>query len=394
MKAILMAAGKGTRMMPLTEITPKPMIKIANKTIISYNLDSLAGIVDEVFIVVNYEKEKIMNYFGNSYKGIKISYIIQKDICGTGNAVLQCEPFLKGNFFIMNADDIFSREDIKRCMKHKYAVLGQKVSDPEKYGVLNIERGLLSGIIEKPKKFVSDMANTGLYKADEKIFSILKNIKKSLRGEYEIVDAITELARNEKVFCVKTRKWIAVGYPWHILEANEFFLSRIKNKRLGKIEKGVVIKGNAVIGKNTFLKSGTYIEGNVVIGEGCKIGPNCYIRGSTSIGDNCHIGHAVEIKNSVIGDDTNIAHLSYVGDSVIGQKSNLGAGTIVANLRHDNSNIKSVVNGVLIDTGRRKYGGVIGHKVHTGINTCVYPGRKIYSKKTTLPGEVVKKDIV
>jgi bifunctional UDP-N-acetylglucosamine pyrophosphorylase/glucosamine-1-phosphate N-acetyltransferase len=187
--------------------------------------------------------------------------------------------------------------------------------------------------------------------------------------------------------------WIPITYPWNLLEANEFFLSELKTKSLGKIEKGTTLKGVVVIGKNTLVRAGAYIEGPVVIGENCTIGPNCYIRAYTSIGNNCKIGNAVEIKNSIVGDKTAIGHLSYVGDSIIGDDVNLGAGTIVANLRHDNQNIKTLVKGKLIDTERRKLGTVIGDNVHIGIHTSIYPGRKIWPNRTTLPGDIVKRDI-
>ncbi len=393
MKAIILAAGKGTRLLPLTETKPKPMLKIANKTILEYDLDALHGLVSEIIIVVGYKKELIMKYFGTNYKGIKIIYVIQKDICGTGNAVLQAEQFVKGSFLIMNGDDIYSKEDIKACLKPKYSILAKEVDNPERFGVLKTKNGNLLKIVEKPKKFLSNLANANLYKIDDSIFWILKKIKKSKRNEYEFVDAATELAKKEKVKVIKAKNWITIGYPWHLLEANEFFLKNIKNQRKGFIEKGVVIKGKAVIGKNTKILSGVYMEGNVVIGDNCKIGPNCYIRGSTSIGNNCHIGQAVEIKNSIVYDNTKIPHLSYVGDSVIGENVNLGAGTKIANLRHDNKNVKSMIKGKLIDTGRRKLGAIIGNNVHTGINTSIYPGRKIFSGKETLPGQIIKKDV-
>jgi len=390
-KAIILAAGKGTRMMPLTQKRPKPLLKIANKPILEYDLDALHGLVDEVLIVVGYKKEMIMKYFGTKYKGMKITYVIQKDFCGTGNAVLQCEPFVKGSFIVMNGDDIYPKKGIGDCLKHKYSILAQEVTDPEKFGVLKTKGKCLDCIVEKPKKFVSNLANTNLHKVDDSVFSILKNMRKSTRGEYEFVDAVTELAKKEKVTCVVTKEWRPVGYPWHLLE---FFLGKIKNKRQGRIEKGVVIKGNVVIGKNTIIKSGVYMEGNIIIGENCKIGPNCFIRGSTAIGNNCHIGQAVEIKNTIIGAGSNVPHLSYVGDSIIGENVNFGAGSIVANLRHDNANMKTVINGKLIETGRRKLGAIVGDDAHLGINTIIYPGRKIYAEKTTLPGEIIKKDVV
>ena len=140
------------------------------------------------------------------------------------------------------------------------------------------------------------------------------------------------------------------------------------------------------------IRSGAYIEGPVKIGKDCTIGPNCYIRPSTSIGDRVYIGNGVEIKNSIIGDDTRIGHLSYVGDSVIGNGCNFGAGTKVANLRHDGKNIKVMLKGELVDTGRRKLGVIMGDHVHTGINTSINTGVMIDPGSTTLPGEVVMRN--
>jgi bifunctional UDP-N-acetylglucosamine pyrophosphorylase/glucosamine-1-phosphate N-acetyltransferase len=104
------------------------------------------------------------------------------------------------------------------------------------------------------------------------------------------------------------------------------------------------------------------------------------------------VGNAVEVKNCVIGDHVSIGHLSYFGDSVFGCGINIGAGTIAANLRHDNASVKSIVKGQVVDTGRRKMGAVIGDNVHTGIHTSIYPGRKIWPGKATLPGEIVSAD--
>jgi NDP-sugar pyrophosphorylase family protein len=152
-------------------------------------------------------------------------------------------------------------------------------------------------------------------------------------------------------------------------------------------EKNVMISKEAVIKKGTIIKSGSCIEGKVYIGEDCVIGPNCYIRNGSVIENNCKIGASVEIKNSIIGSGTNINHLSYVGDSIIGENCNLGAGTITANLRHDNLTIKVKVKDKLIDTGKIKLGAIIADNVKTGIGTLIYPGRKVL--ENTLPGEKV-----
>lgn len=189
-----------------------------------------------------------------------------------------------------------------------------------------------------------------------------------------------------------------IRYPWDLLRANEFFVSALEDYiESGVVERDVhpsaVIEGTLHLGAGTRILPGVFIEGNVVIGKNCKIGPNCYIRGNTSIGDSCHIGQSVEIKNCLILSHTNVGHLSYIGDSVLGEKVNLGAGTTTSNLRHDGKNHRSMVDGVLVDTGRRKFGTIIGDHVHTGINTSIYPGRKFGPNATTRPGEIVGHDI-
>ena len=184
-------------------------------------------------------------------------------------------------------------------------------------------------------------------------------------------------------------------YSWDLLAVNEELIDCIKEDVInGTVRERVTIDGNVVIGEGTVLLPGVFIEGNAIIGKNCKIGPNCYIRGKTHIGDNCHVGQAVEIKNSILMNNVSVGHLSYVGDSILGEKTNFGAGTTTANLRHDGSNHHSKIDGKETDTGRRKLGTIVGDNVHTGINTSIYPGRKIWSNTSTLPGDIVKKDIL
>lgn len=186
-----------------------------------------------------------------------------------------------------------------------------------------------------------------------------------------------------------------IRYPWDLLRVNELLVRALTEDRIeGEVCKGVTIEGHIVLGRGSRLLPGVYIEGNAIIGCNCKIGPNCYIRGSTAIGDNCHIGQAVEVKNSILMTGAAIGHLSYCGDSIVGEKTNFGAGTITANYRHDGKNHRSLVGGQLLDTGRRKFGAIIGDDVHTGIHTSIYPGRKLWPHTSTRPGAVVQKDLV
>jgi NDP-sugar pyrophosphorylase family protein len=190
-------------------------------------------------------------------------------------------------------------------------------------------------------------------------------------------------------------KSFMITAPWHLLSVNEDIIGSIKKSVInGEVRKGVTVEGNIIVGKGTVILPGVYIDGNVVFGEDCKIGPNCYFRGNTFIGNKCHVGQAVEIKNSILMEKVAAGHLSYVGDSIIGAFSNLGAGTITANFRHDGKSHRAMLNGELVDTGRRKLGVITGDHVHTGIHTSIYPGRKIWPEMSTRPGDIVSKDIM
>ncbi len=185
-----------------------------------------------------------------------------------------------------------------------------------------------------------------------------------------------------------------IRHPWDLLAVHEQAMALIKESRIeGDVSPMATVEGILILGKGSRLLPGVFVEGTVIIGADCKIGPNCYIRGATSIGEGCHIGQAVEIKNSIIMERTSIGHLSYCGDSIIGSHVNFGAGTITANFRHDGKTHRSLAGGQLLDTGRRKFGAIMGDHVHTGIHTSLYPSRKLWPHTSTLPGAIVKTDL-
>lgn len=191
------------------------------------------------------------------------------------------------------------------------------------------------------------------------------------------------------------RDSFAVEYPWDLLKLHEIALKRITaNDIRGQLSPHAHIDGVLHLGEGSIVLPGVYCEGVVLIGRNCKIGPNCYFRGPVAVGDNCHVGQAVELKCTVLMNHVAAGHLSYLGDSIIGERTNIGAGTITANFRHDGTNHRSMVRGELVDTGRRKFGTIMGDQVHTGIHTSIYPGRKFWPHASTRPGDVVQYDIV
>ena len=398
MKAILFCAGKSTRTYPLTLTRPKPLLKVANKPILQHNLEQLhqTELIKEVILIVGYKKEMIESWVKENHQ--QFNFIIktqeQTEQLGTAHALQTVKELLGDEpFLVMNGDDFFFTDDLKNLIntKTEHAVLLHEVEDPTQYGIAEIHNGLIKKLVEKPKEDIGKLANAGAYLFSPSIFDFQP--EKSARGELELTDMINHQCEKNNVSHTKATAWFPVTHPWDLLKVNTFLLSKIKKDIQGTVEEHVVIKGEVIVGKNTIIKSGVYIEGPVVIGENCKLGPNCFIRPSTSIGDSSVIGHQTEIKNSILFDKVSMRHLSYICDSVIGEHVNFGAGSVVANLRHDKANIKSMVKEDLVDSGLRKFGTIIGDNVKLGINTSIYPGRKIWPDKSTLPGESVKKDI-
>lgn len=405
LKAIILSAGEGSRMRPLTLTKPKTMLPVAGKPIIQYNIESLRDNgINDILLIVRYKEEIVRNYFGDgSDFGVNISYKIQKDFLGTANAISYGEDFIDDSIIVLNGDIILDDEIIHEIIK-KYNYLSPdtlmlltEVEDPSAFGVVEIENGNIKNIVEKPKReeAPSNLVNAGIYIFNKDIFDKIRETEISERGEYEITDSVSlQIEDNKTVIGHKTSKdWIDVGRPWELIEVNEELIGKLKTEIKGTVEAGAVIHGEVFLDEGSVIKAGVYIEGNVYIGKNCDIGPNSYIRGNTYFGDNVHVGNAVEIKNSIIMENTNVSHLSYVGDSVIGSNCNIAAGTNIANLRFDNATIKTKIKNQKIDSGRRKLGAIIGDSVKTGINSSFSPGVKVGHNSTIGSGVLLYEDL-
>jgi bifunctional UDP-N-acetylglucosamine pyrophosphorylase/glucosamine-1-phosphate N-acetyltransferase len=407
MKAAIMAAGEGIRLLPITATRPKHLIKVGGKPILEHCLNALktAGITEAV-IIVHYMSDAIRQYFGDGKDfDIKIEYAKQEALLGTANAVGVVEPYMKDDFLLVNGDILFAADtvktvvDVHQAEKPATTMAVVPVEKPENYGIVELENGEhVKRIVEKPtpEEAPTNLANAGIYVFSTEIFAKIKQTSATSRGEWEIPDALTLLINEKKsVVAVKiaSEDWIEIGKPWDLLEANRWVLTRMKHKPCGFIENGAYLVGPVTVAETARIRSGAYVEGPAFIDEEADIGPNCYIRPCTSIGRKVRVGNACEIKNSIIMDNTHIGHLSYVGDSIIGERGNLGAGTITANYRLDAGTIKMMVKDKLVDSGRKKLGAVLGDNVKTGINALLMPGVKVGSNSWIGPNLMVQKDL-
>jgi dTDP-glucose pyrophosphorylase len=197
MKAVILVAGKGTRLLPLTEKTHKGLLLIGDKPLLEHSIKVLAeNTIKEIFLVVNYRKEDIMNYFGDGSKfGVKISYLYQENPKGgTADAVRYVKTKIKESFILLNGDIFFQPSIIKKLIENYVdcdgLIICKKVKNPEEYGVFKIENNRISKIFEKSKNPPSDIANLGIYILPKEIFDAIEKTPLSERGEYELTDSI------------------------------------------------------------------------------------------------------------------------------------------------------------------------------------------------------------
>lgn len=224
-KIVILAAGKGVRMLPLTNDIPKVLVKVNGKEFLYYVLKNLQKAGYENFcLIAGYKKEKIEEFLKK--ENIKAKLIEQKEQKGTGDAVMQAKEFVGSeNFIVLGGDNLWSPNDLKEINQEDAFnyISGLEVPNPKKYGVLVEENEYLKEITEKPKEYVGNLINTGLYKFTPEIFDALSKIKESPRGEYELTDAISLLAKEKKVKILRIKDyWKDLGSLADIEPMGEF----------------------------------------------------------------------------------------------------------------------------------------------------------------------------
>ncbi|MFW6376036.1 MAG: bifunctional sugar-1-phosphate nucleotidylyltransferase/acetyltransferase [Thermoplasmatota archaeon] len=331
MKAVILAAGEGTRLRPFTVSEPKVMISVANKPILQYVVESLVkNGITEIVMVVGYKRRKIMSYFGDgSNFNANIEYVFQRkqpSQGGTAHALYKAKEKIDEDFIVLPGDNVISEKTIKDLLKgmEKYTLLVTRSETPSKYGVCTLEDSEICDLIEKPEKSESNLISTGIYSFPSEIFDYIEDAMKE--RIYDLTTVVTRIMEERKVKgIISSSTWIDAVYPWDLQKVNSAALQGVPNSKEGVIEDNVMIKGNVEIGKGTIIRGGTYIEGPVKIGENCDIGPQACILPSTSIGDDSNISPFTVIKNSLLMKGIDIEPNSKIENSVIGTGVHIGS---------------------------------------------------------------------
>ena len=327
MKGIILHGGYGTRLGPLTLSGPKQLLKIANKPMSQFALEDIknSGINEIAVVIGDVYPEKVQKYYGDGSKfGVKITYIFQDKPRGISHAIGLCKNFIGDEKFVVYLGDNIMRKDLNEFVErfsrlsHDCMILLSEVDDPSRFGIAEFKNNKIVKIIEKPKNTNSNLAVIGIYFFTKKIFDIIERLKPSWRGELEITDAIQLLLEDGNSIDYErvTGWWKDTGTPEDIIHANKLILENLENDTQSSTNE--IIKGKAIIGKNTSLSNDCVILGPVIIGDNCEIGPQVSLGPNTSIGNKV-ILKKCKIENSIIMDDCKIEGDISLIDSIIAQ---------------------------------------------------------------------------
>lgn len=312
MKAVILAAGQGTRLRPITLTMPKPLVPVANKWLIAYAIDMLkgAGLTDIGIVVHSLESSICTTLRDGKVLGVNISYIVQTEQLGLAHAINLCRDFVgDGAFCVFLGDNIFNDKmhellvNFPQSSDEACVVLGE-VPDPTRFGVAIIEEGRIKGVVEKPKNPPSNLAIAGVYLFRNSIFDAIGKIKPSWRNELEITDAIQVLiSEDRQVTPYKLEGWwIDAGKPDPIITANQLVLEQLPytppvNESSGKLFGTCDVSHRVILGENTEVHD-SVIRGPVIIGDNTII-RNSYIGPYTSLGNNVTV-ESSEIDASIV----------------------------------------------------------------------------------------------
>ena len=401
MQAIVLAAGKGTRM---RSETPKVLHEIFGRPMLAYVLDALAAVgVRKPVLVVGAGADKVSRFA----KG-RVTPVMQAVQKGTGHAVMMTRRVLEraaGDVLIWPGDmPLVKVETLKAFIReHKaqgcaVSVLSAVRSEPAGYGRILRAGGAFCGIREEldaseAERQITEV-NTGIYLFRSRaLFESLKQIRpENQKGEYYLTDTIEILSRQDEKVEAFPLASSEEGQGVNSREDLAMATGKINQRVIRELQASGVtfmapeqtfVAPGVKIGQDTVVYPWCYIEDDVRIGKGCQIGPFAKIRKGTVIGDGTAIGSFVEINRSRIGKNVAAKHLTYLGDAVVGDGTNIGAGTITANYDGKNKHVTRIGRGVLVGSDTVFVAPVsLGDGSRTGAGAVIKAGSRVRSGET------------
>ena len=322
--AVILAAGEGRRLAPLTNRRPKPMVPVANRPLLSHVVEAVAAAgIDRIVLVVGYRQERIRNHFGDGDDwGVTIEYVEQPTQLGTGHAVLQAEPVVDGPFVVLNGDRVVDA-DVVAAVRGRLregdrpAMAVTAAERPREYGVVALDGDRVTGIEEKPDRPVdTNRINAGVYGFSPAVFDAIRETHTP--GELAITATLDDLAGDGGVAAVPyDGRWLDVSNLWDLLTVNAALIH--DDEQAGTTD----ATAGAPTGPATDAR-GVTVADDVVLAGNVRVGPNATIGGATAIGSNAAVKANAVVENSVVFPDATIGAGAVVRDAIVAGNARVG----------------------------------------------------------------------
>jgi NDP-sugar pyrophosphorylase family protein len=371
-EAVVLAAGEGRHLRPLTTYQPKPMLPVANRPIIEYVLDALVeNDIEHAIVVVGHGNDRIQTCLGDTYREMELSYVRQSIQLGSGHALQQVEGHVAEEFLVVNGDTIVDSDIVGQTIERyaattPAATIAVAHSDtPEEYGVVVYDDGVIADIDEHAVETKGYLVNAGVYVFSTSVFEALERTDSRLGGLH-LTDVVGHLDGPVTSVLVNGG-WLDPATPWRLLSVTETVLAR---------------EADVVVAPSANVHESVRIEGPAIVGPGCELDAGVIVRGGSCLQANVQVGPGTILDRSIVFTDARIGGSVHLCDSVVGTGCEIGVGTVSPGGRAD-----VTIDGTLFVD--RRVGSVVADRAVVGPNATLLPGSSVGTHAHVGAGVVV-----
>lgn len=397
MQAVLLAAGKSSRLYPYNQETEqKSLMTIMGKTLLEHTIEALQAVGVDNLVIITGSTTKIPELL-SAQKNLIIHYVTQPTPLGMGDALLKAKEYLQQEFFVISPyhmDIADFAQDMQQLQQDKaVVVLVKEDTILDRYGNVTLKGNTVIDIVEKPKATATKYRLAAIYLLNNAFIQTLESIPVE---EYHFEKALRLFAKEHMVKALVTKKTtVTLKYAWDLLGIKDYLLSKITTDAISKkasVAKDVQLLGHVIVEDGATILEGVIVKGPAYIGKKALIGNRAILRGGVIIEENSVVGSQMEVKNTIIMKNTT-THAGFIGDSVVGHDTKIAGGIVTANVRLDRQPVTSIVREEKINTGLRHFGTIIGNNGNIGIRVAIMPGVIIGNNCIVGPSTTVMKNI-
>ena len=380
-EAVVLAAGEGSRLRPLTRYRPKPMLPIANRPVIEYVLYALAEAgVKRAVIVVGHRRTHVQDRLGHEYRGMELSYVRQGSRLGSGHALQQAAALVDDEFLAVNGDNVIDARMVRETVdtfREGAAVATVALArseTPRDYGVVRTEKGTVTSIDEGVAADDPSWVNGGVYAFTGSIFDALADTDPRA-DELHLTDGVQNLSGT----VTASRPggiWFDPSYPWDVLGAMSHLLSVHPD----------FVMADRPVDASAAVHESAVVEPPSLVGPGCEIGAGAVVRAGSCLRENVRIGPNATVEGSIVDADASVGANVMLRDTILGPGVHVGGGTV-----SPGGSATLVVDGCQYHD--RQLGGVVANHARIGGDVTLIPGARIGPFATVEHGAIVEGDV-